>query len=882
MPSLTRVEAADRAALITVDSYDIELDVTTGDDAFRSVTKVRFRAVESGRETFVELRPVRLLAAHLNGMRLDPTTMAGNRLPLRALAEANELVIEAEMAYSNTGEGLHRFVDPADGGTYLCQTSFLDHAQRMFACFDQPDLKAPVTLCVTAPAGWEVAANGAVDSDGAVEASGGGRDGNRLPGGAVRRWRFARTEPLATYFVTMIAGPFHVLRDRHDGVPLELICRRSLAPHLDKDAEELFQLTKDCLDRFHALFGVRYPFGKYSQAFVPEFNAGAMENPGLVTIRDDYVYRSAVTESDRCLRATTMAHEMAHMWFGDLVTMRWWDDLWLNESFAEYLGVRVTAEATRYRDAWTTFAIRRKGWGYAADQRPSTHPVAPEEVADTAQALLNFDGISYAKGASVLRQFVAGLGDETFLAGLRAHFAANRFGNATLADLLANLSAAGGVAAGTDADAGAGGTAGGGSPAGIGDRGEALRLEDWAAVWLRRAQVNTLHVETRIGEDGRYSAVTVRQTAAPAHPTLRPHRIGLGLYDLRDGVASRRRAVTVNVRAAATTPVPALTGVRVPDLLLLNDGDLTFAKVRLDESSASAVPRVLPALTDPLARAVLWGSVVDAVRDAEVPVTELVELAVSALPTERLVVVVEDVLILTRGLIDRYLVPERREAALRRLAEACELLLTSADPGGSLRLAAARSLIGTATGGGGRLADWLAGVNVPAGLVVDTDLRWRMRYRQAVLGAVGDAEIDAELDTDRSATGAEWAARCRAALPDPAAKARAWDLLVTETAMSARLVEATAQGFWQPEQLAATRDYMPRYFADMPAVVRRRTAWAGEQLARDAFPFEVVEQATRDEAARLLARADLEPGLRRAVTDADDELGRALRARERF
>jgi aminopeptidase N len=832
MPSLTRDEAAARAAVLTVDAYEIDLDLTAGDDAFRSLTTVRFRAGRPGADTFVELRPVRLRSARLNGAPLDPADLVDGRLPLRGLGADNELVVDADIAYSNTGEGLHRFVDPADGRTYLYQLSFLDQAPGLFACFDQPDLKAPVSLRVTAPPDWLVAANAPVET---------AADGV---------WQFARTPPLSTYVVSLVAGPYHARRAEHDGVPLALYCRASLAADLDRDAEELFGITAACLDRFHELFGVRYPFGEYGQAFVPEFNGGAMENPGMVLIRDDYVFRTAVPDSERELRAITIAHEMAHMWFGDLVTMRWWDDLWLNESFAEYLGTRVTAEATRFRDAWATFAIQRKSWGYAADQRPSTHPVAPERVSDTAEALLNFDGISYAKGAAALRQLVAWLGDEAFFGGLRAHFEAYRFGNATLADLLAHL----GHASGRD-------------------------LTAWADAWLRSAQVNTLRAEVAAA-DGRYGEVAVRQDAPPGHPTLRPHRVGLGLYDLAGGAARRRAAVDVELGPVPLTAVPELAGAPTADLLLVNDGDLTYAKVRLDDASAAAAARVLPALPDPLARAVLWLALIDAATDAEAPVRDLVAVVAAALPTETHVGLIEDVLRLSRQLVDRYVADAERDRLLARLAAACEELVT-AEPGGSRQLAAARTLVGAEPAGGGRLAAWLAG-DVPAGVKVDADLRWRVQYRRAVLGEAGPDEIEAELARDRTATGGQWAARCRAALPDPESKRRAWRIVVGEEAASARLAVETARGFWQPEQAALTAEYVDRYFADMPAAYPRRTPMAAEQVARLAYPALAVGQATREAAARLLARPDLPAALRRAVRDADDDMRRAIEARTRF
>ncbi|MEU5567333.1 aminopeptidase N [Micromonospora musae] len=830
MPSLTRVEATARGAAITVESYEVDLDLTGDGGLFRSHVTIRFRAA-AGSETFAEVKPAKLLAVRLNDDELDPAGLTDNRLPLPGLRERNTLTVEAEMAYSNTGEGLHRFVDPADGETYLYAMSFLDDVQRIFAAFDQPDLKAPFSLTVTAPAEWTVAANERVVA-------------TPRPG----RWEFAPTRPLATYLFTLIAGPYHVRRDEHDGIPLAVYCRRSLAEHLDADVEEIFTVTKQSFDRFHELFAERYPFGKYDQAFVPEFNAGAMENPGLVTFRDDLVFRSAVTDTERERRANTIAHEMAHMWFGDLVTMRWWDDLWLNESFADYLGTRVTAEATRFDHAWTTFALRRKAWGYAADQRPSTHPVAPREVADAAEGLLNFDGISYAKGASVLRQLVAWLGDDAFLAGLNRHFAAHRFGNATLADLLANLSAASG-----------------------------RDLGDWAERWLRQAQVNTLRAEVAVDADGRYREVAVVQTAPESHPVLRPHRIGVGRY-AADGTVDR---IEVDLAADAPqgrTVLPELTGVPAARLLLPNDGDLTFAKVRLDPASADAVRQLLPALADPLARALLWREALDAATDGERPVSGLVALIAAALPVETEVIIAEDLLTQSRSLVDRYLDDTTREASLALIAEACAALLRDAPSGGSLQLAAARGLIDASTDAD-LLIGWLAGRAVPAGLAVDAELRWAVLRRLVVLCAAGEPEIAAEAAADQSAAGAERAAACRAALPDADAKRAAWEIVVHNTELSNRLVEAAAEGFWQPEQAELTAPYVDRFFAEMPAAARLRTPWSADRVAGRAFPRYAVAQPTREAAAALLARDDLTPGLRRVVTDADDDLRRALLAR---
>ncbi|MFI5844442.1 aminopeptidase N [Catenuloplanes sp. NPDC051500] len=835
MRSLTRAEAVERAALLTVDGYEIHLDLTGGPELFRSTTTIRFRAAAPD-PTFVEVKPHRLLAARLNGTDLDVSELEGNRLALAGLltGEAeNLLVVEAEMAYTNTGDGLHRFVDPADGEVYLYGGSFLDESEKVFASFDQPDLKAPFSLTVRAPEGWRVAANGAeVAHDGGL-------------------WTFARTQPLSTYFWSMIAGPYHLVSAEHDGIALGLYCRRSLAADLDKDAVEIFDVTARCLDRFHELFEMRYPFGKYDQAFVPEFNAGAMENPGLVTFRDDYVFRSVVTDSERELRATVIAHEMAHMWFGDLVTMRWWDDLWLNESFAEHMGYRVIAEVTDWQ-TWTTFGMRRKAWGYMADQRPSTHPVAPPELEDSALALLNFDGISYAKGAAVLRQLVAFLGEEAFFAGIREYFRAHAFGNATLADLLDALSRA----AGRD-------------------------LTGWADLWLRRAQVNTLTPEVTPGPDGTWAEVAIRQTAPEDHPTLRPHRIRVALYD-RDGTAvvcrERFEVDLAPDRDGGRTVLDRLAGRRAADLLLINDGDLTYAKVRLDDASASAVPVMLPAIEDSLTRAVLWSAVIDAIRDGDRPVSDLVALVLAALPTEREVIIVEDVLLLVTRLVDTYLEGAAREDALLLIAGACDRLLAAVPPGESLQLAAARGLI-RSTADAARLSGWLSGEGVPAGLAVDADLRWRLLNRLVVLGGAGEAEIEAESRRDRSAAGEQWAGGCRAALPDPEAKERAWQRLVADESLSNRMLVAYANAFWQPEQSELTAPYVARYFAEIPEAARKRSAFSAERLSLLLYPAYAVSLETRAAASQLLERDDLPPAVRRAVTDADDEMRLALRSR---
>jgi aminopeptidase N len=837
--SLTMHEAQVRAALVRVDAYEIDIDLTGGPDTFRSTTTIRFAAATPGAGTFVELRPVRLLAARLNGADLDPAGLAHGRLPLADLHPDNELVVSAEYGYSHASEGMHRFVDPADGEVYIYAQPAIAQAPAFMACFDQPDLKAPVTVRVSADPRWLVRANG---------------EGKQAADGS---WLFAPTPPLATYLMTLTAGPYHAVAAEHDGVPLGVFARASLGAHLEREASELVETTAACLDRFHALFGIRYPFGKYDQVFVPELSWGAMEFPGCVLIRDEHVFRSAVTDGERQYRASLVAHEMAHMWFGNLVTMRWWDDLWLNESFADYLGWRVVAEATRWRTAWAAYGVERKSWGLAADQRPSTHPIAAAEVSDTDAALSNFDGISYAKGSAVLRQLVAWVGDEAFLSGLRAHFHAHAYGNAALADLLAALS----QASGRD-------------------------LGEWARRWLREPGADTLRPEITTGPDGRYRSVRVHQVA-PAAGAGRPHRIAVGVYH-PDGAGAlvRRERVFVDLdpaREGGLTVVPELAGAEAGALLLVNDGDLTYAKLRLDPAAQDRLVELLPRLADPEVRALLWTAAWDACRNAELPPGRLAALAAAALPAETEVPVFEVVLEGIVGpLVDRYLPAPARSAAREALATACRQVLGQAEPGSGRQLAAARGLVSySGPDDVAWLAGWLDGTGVPGGLVLDADLRWAAVGRLAVLGeaAAAGERIEAEAVRDRTARGEQEAARCRAACADPAAKEAAWRLVMTDRSLSNRILVAVAEGFWQPEQAELTAPYVSRYFAEIGATAGWRSQQLLAAVTGTAYPGYAVDAATYHAATARLARDDLHPIVRRKLADATDDLRRALAAR---
>ncbi|MFD0886409.1 aminopeptidase N, partial [Streptosporangium algeriense] len=633
--NLTRDEARERARLISVQSYVVELDLTEGDERFESITTVRFTGTRPGAETFIDLAGAKVRKAVLNGTELDvdgydPET---GRLPLPNLAESNELRIDADCSYMRTGEGLHRFVDPVDDSVYLHSQFETADAHRMYACFDQPDLKATFELTVIAPSSWEVISNAAPETTEELPEHS-GRHGTLQ---AARRWHFPPTPVISTYITALCAGPYHKVTSEHDGIPLGLYCRASLAEHLD--ADNIFEVTRQGFDFFHRVFGIRYPFGKYDQLFVPEFNAGAMENAGCVTFLEDYVFRSRVTDAIIERRAETILHEMAHMWFGDLVTMRWWDDLWLNESFATYASVLCQAEATRWgQGAWTTFANVEKSWAYRQDQLPSTHPIAAD-IVDMHAVEVNFDGITYAKGASVLKQLVAYVGLDNFLAGVRDYFNEHAWGNTTLADLLGAL-----------------------------ERTSGRDLSSWSKEWLETSWVNTLRPSFTTDAEGRFLEFEVLQEAPADYPTLRSHRVAIGLYSLRDGALVRTRRVELDV-VGARTAVTELVGELQPDLVLINDDDLTYAKVRLDgRSLQTLVDGGIARFTESLPRALCWSAAWDMTRDAEMSTRDYVALVNSGIESVKDITVAQTVLRQARLAVQQYADPSWRQEGLASLA----------------------------------------------------------------------------------------------------------------------------------------------------------------------------------------------------------------------
>ncbi|GAA1105638.1 aminopeptidase N [Nocardiopsis composta] len=839
--NLTRDEARERARLLDVSSYDVELDLTTGDTAFRSATVIRFDCSEPGASTFVDLVAPAVSEVVLNGRALDPAEVFdGGRIALSGLEASNELRVVADAAYMRTGEGLHRFVDPVDGKTYLYTQFETSDAHRMYTCFDQPDLKARFELTVLAPADFEVVGNSAPDAV---------REPVEGSGGEKVRWHFPATEPISTYITALIAGPYHVERDEHDGIPLGVYCRASLAEFLDADA--IFEVTKQGFDFFHGVFGLRYPFGKYDQLFVPEFNAGAMENAGAVTFLEDYVFRSRVTDARYERRAETILHEMAHMWFGDLVTMRWWDDLWLNESFATYSSVHCQAEATRWTDAWTTFANVEKAWALRQDQLPSTHPIAAD-IPDMQAVEVNFDGITYAKGASVLKQLVAYVGVDAFFAGVREYFKEHAWGNTELSDLLRQL-----------------------------ERASGRELSGWSREWLETAGVNTMRPDFEVDAEGNFTSFAVLQEAPADHPTLRSHRLAIGLYDRTDAGIVRRDRVELDV-SGPRTEVPELVGKARPDLVLINDDDLTFTKIRLDERSLRTVVESVGEIAESLPRALCFSAAWDMTRDAEMAARDYVRLVVSGIGGVGDVPVAQMLLRQAVSALVNYAAPEWRETGFQLLADRLRDLLTAAEPGSDLQLVYATGFADAAVGEEhlSLLQGLLDGAITVDGLTVDTDLRWTLLRRLVAAGKAGEKEIAAELESDATATGERHAAGCRAAVPTAEAKAQTWERITRGDLANAEF-RATLGGFGEPSHRELVRPYVDAYFARLGEVWENWTKEFAQSFAEMAYPSQLVEEETLRRTDAYLESESPAPALRRLLIEGRATVERALEAQRR-
>ena len=840
--NLTRDEAATRSTLVKTHSYRIDLDLTTSTETFIAKTCVKFSGLKPGQSTFIDAVGKRVIAASLNGVDFEVKDYDGQTIHLPALAAENELCLEIEAYYSNTGEGLHRFVDPADNEVYLYTQFETGDARQMYACFDQPDQKATFTISAITPKHWEVISNYDIDSVTDV-----GSDSKKV--------QFKESQIISTYVTAIVAGPYQHVHDEYVGektIPLGIYARKSFFQHVD--ADNIFKVTKQGFAYFEKTFGLAYPFGKYDQLAVAEYNWGAMENVGCVTFHEDVlIFRSKVTESKHLGRASTILHEMAHMWFGDLVTMKWWEDLWLNESFAEWASYMATSEATEYTTAWTEFNALRKNWAYRQDQLSTTHPIATE-MKDLEDVKTNFDGISYAKGASVLQQLVEHVGRENFIKGLRIYFTKHAFKNTTLNDLMVELEATSG-----------------------------RDLKPWAATWLQTAGVNTLRPEIEI-ESGVYKKLAIKQEA-PTMPVgsqeLRPHRLRVALFDIAGDSLVKRKSVALDI-AGALTSVTELEGEKEADLVLINDGDLTYAKLRFDERSIATLKSHLGGLNEPLARALIWASLWDSVRDGELSASDYIAIALNALGTESDISIVSATNTNIETAIWHYAAPAHRAALRAKVSDALNKFLKASAAGSDHQLAFARGFAESAATPeqSKEIVEILNGLI--KGLTIDAELRWHLVICAVKRGLLGASEIDAELAKDNTAHGKQYGALAHAAIPTAQAKEKAFTSVTTEN-LSNTIHAYTCRGFNVALQSELLTPFIDRYFAILIDLWNTKGYEIAETTATMLFPGFIVSEDTLAKAQKWLdvTGKDAPNALRRVITEGRDALARSLRAQKK-
>ena len=854
--NITREDAADRAAALDVDVYDVVLDLTRPRGQFGSATTVSFRAADAavGTTTWIDFVASQAPTVSLNGQRLDTSNYDGARIAVGPLAAENTLVVEGEADYTTTGEGLHRFVDPVDDEVYLYTQFEVPDSRRMFAVFEQPDLKAAFRFTVTARADWAVVSNQPTPEP--VPA------GVDEQGRATATWSFSATPRISSYITALVAGPYrstHSELTSSDGrtIPLGVFCRASLFEHLD--AENIFELTRQGFEFFESQYGHPYPFEKYDQLFVPEFNAGAMENAGCVTFVENYVFRSRVPDAVVERRAITILHELAHMWFGDLVTMRWWNDLWLNESFAEFMSTLAAAENTRYTGAWTTFSSMEKSWAYRQDQLSSTHPIKAE-IRDLDDVLVNFDGITYAKGASVLRQLVAWVGQENFMAGVREYIAKHAWTNTQLPDLMVELE----KASGRD-------------------------LSEWTRLWLETSGVNTLRVEVDEASDGTVSELRLVQShpdgsaTRPGEAVLRPHRMAVGFYDVdaASGALVRTRRFELDVDGE-TTVVSEAAGTARPALILPNDDDLAYAKIRLDESSWAVAGERLKDVAESLPRTLLWNAAWDTTRDGEASAEWFVRLVLANIGEESDSTVVQTLLRQVSTALNQYL-PDAQSDALRiDVADRLWELAREAEAGSDSQLQFVKALaVHARTDAQTHVLEslWDGSVELP-GLELSADLRWELLTGLVAAGKAGEAEIAQAEAEDATATGALAAAQARAAVPTAEAKRQAWEQTVAGTVSNA-MQRQVLTGFQRTHDASLLAPYADEYFARIEQIWNSRSHEMAEPAAILGFPSSQVSEETVNRATALVERVrETNAGLARTVAECRDDMVRALNARQ--
>ena len=870
--NLTRVEAQERKAIITYPiEYTVDLDLTQGPKTFVSTSTIRFGA-HAGESTFLDLIADSVESVTVNGETLDVNEVFDDdRIDLNNLKEHNEVVVKAVCRYSTTGEGLHRSVDPSDGNVYLYSQFEVPDARRVYAVFDQPDLKATFKFSVKAPQSWTVLSNMPVEStEDLADLTADGTLAGK-PAESTKLWHFATTPTMSSYLTAICAGPYaawHTTYENEDGrtVPMSQYCRQALKDAFAKDVDYLFDITKKGFAFYAKTWGVPYPYAKYDQIYVPEYNAGAMENIGLVTIRDSYVFESKVTDALAERRVVTVLHELAHMWFGDYVTMKWWNDLWLNESFAEFTSTLATAEATDWKDAWATFCSGEKSWALAQDQLSTTHPiVAP--INDLNDTYVNFDGITYAKGASVLKQLVAYVGRERFFEGISHYLNRHAYSNATLNDLLDELEATSG-----------------------------RDLKTWSAKWLEQAGINTISTAVQADADGKITSLTLTQAAPTEFPVLRPHRLAVGFYDEdpQTGKIVRTDRIELDVDGEHTTVAQA-AGKAKPSLLLANDDDLTYTKLRFDDDSLAFAMANLYRFDDALARAVIWLSLWDMTRDGELAATDFIDTTLKMLGTETESTTFRYALAMLSTTVWHYTDAKQRNRIAKHVASELFALAKQAKAGSDEQFQLVSAYLTYGVEGDSEFADTvrglLSGSLVFEGLELDNNFRWSIMHALASINAIKQADIDAELKRRDTTENREFAVGTRASLHSKESKDWAFDQALHNDELTNSQLGEVARGFSGTHDADLADGYVDAYFEAIDWIWKNKTFHMSEVLIGDLYPAyadpaKLVEAGDRwlaahqdaDNALLRMVKANVEASHRtRMVSDFNASLGESAR-----
>jgi aminopeptidase N len=840
---LTLQEARARAARVSDLAYDLTFKLDDESPDYSGSVTATFTLADAETDLTLDFFDGTVASVDINDAAVD-THYNGFFLTLPAAAlhaGPNRIEVRFTHPYSSDGSGLYRFQDPEDGRDYLF-TDFEPYDQnRLFPSFDQPDLKARYASIVTVPAAWQVISNVA--------------ESEVTETGAEKTWVFPQTLPISTYVFALHAGEYHVWESAAGDVPLRLFARESMAQYVEPD--DWFLITRQGFQFFENYFDIPYPFGKYDQVIVPHFNAGAMENVGAVTFNELYLRRGAYTRQDRRAIASVLLHELAHMWFGDLVTMDWWNGLWLNESFATLMSVLAMVEGTEFTAEWLE-SYRATIDAYAADERDTTHAIELP-IADTDGAFANFDDITYEKGSATLIQLNYLVGPETFRRGVGDYLQAHAYGNTGIEDFLGAISAA----AGQD-------------------------LDRWAEDWLLAPGTNTLDVELEC-RDGAILSLALLQGSPEAWPTLRTHRTQVGLYDFDGGeVAVRTLPVTYS---GPRTNVAAAEGQRCPDMVYANHGAWDFVRVRLDPGALPVLSENLHAFEDPLTRLMLWHSAWDMALDARLPLTRYFEFALANLGREADAAIERHVIVSVWAALNYLVQVDPGPGGLGTWGPRVESYLwrelVASDPGSDrqLQMLDRYTLAVTSAAGVDHVAQIVNGnETLPDGLAIDQDRRWSLLQVLAEHGHGETAELlAAERTSDPSDAGRLRALAIEVAAPDVAVKQH-WVASLIDPARVTTLAEfrAAARALFPRSQ----HELEMRFVDEVLAAVLEQSGTRDPQfltvliagLARPVCSRDYVDRV----AAALAAGTDLHPILERGLKDARFEAARCLRIAAAF